>query len=288
MGTIDEITEIISSFKELSGVGICFYDLDDFFTYNEGGKFEYLGHYCEFCKCVRQLDGGRALCDKSDRKNAVETAHKYKTPFFTKCHMGLCELAVPIYFSDTLKGLIFLGQCRLENEDASTEIKRSAASLGGDSEKFAELYEKLPILSRRHLLSMGKILRLYFSTLTKASDFFNSKSLPELSSRPLAQRIKEYIEKNYMKDISSKMLSDIFYVNQSYMAREFKKAYGCTVTDHILSVRIENAKKLLKSTNATVRSIALNTGFSDANYFTRIFKQKVNMSPTAYAERASV
>lgn len=286
MGTIGEITEIISSFKELSGVGVCFYDLDDFFTYNEGGRLEYLGHYCDFCKRVRQLVGGRTLCDKSDRKSTVETAHKFKTPFFTKCHMGLCELAVPIYFSDTLKGLIFLGQCRIENEDARSEIIKNAQNLGGDGDEFVKLYEALPVLSRKNLLSMGKILQLYFSTLTKASDFFTAKNRAELSSRPLCARIKEYVEKNYASDITSKSIAELFFVNQSYMAREFKKAHGCTVTDFILSVRIENAKKLLLDTNATVRSIALNTGFSDSNYFTRVFKSREGISPTEFVKRA--
>lgn len=284
MTAIEEITEIINSFRKLSGVGVCFYDLDDFFRYNYDGLKENTGHYCEFCKNVKLLSGGRKLCDKSDRLDAVAMAHEYKNMFFTKCHAGLCELVVPVYNENELMGIIFLGQCRIENEDDTSFVGEYAKSLSGNAEEFESMYNALPVISRQNLLSMGRILQLYFNNLAKVSDFFKNSQSENDMKKPLAERIAVYIEKNYMNDISPKKLCDVFFLNQSYMSREFSKHYGFTITDYISKVRIDTAKKLLAGSNVPIGNIALNVGFSDANYFSRVFAKLVGKSPMAYRE----
>ena len=61
-----------------------------------------------------------------------------------------------------------------------------------------------------------------------------------------------------------------------------------TITEYISSVRIEHAKNLLATTSAPIGSIALNVGIDDANYFTRIFKKFVGMSPTEYRQSKEI
>ena len=70
------ITEIINAIRTLTGVGICYYDLNAFFQYDKYGAKNNRGHYCAFCEKARSLPGGRKNCDQSDRFETIELATK--------------------------------------------------------------------------------------------------------------------------------------------------------------------------------------------------------------------
>lgn len=278
----NEITQLIRSFKELTGVGICFYDTERFFRYHVNGEKEHTGHYCEFCNCAKLLEGGRKACEKSDRGEATELAKAYGEPFFFKCHMGLCELVVPVMKDERILGLVFLGQCRIEGEDASENIKSAALAMGGDAEKFIDMYMALPNMKRSDLLAMGSLFSLYFSKLGDVAEFFGNVGIATGESLTLGRRMANYIEYTYTHDISPCEVSAHFYINESYAARAFKRDMGMSLTQYIRKVRLDNAKRLLANTTASVGNIALNVGYSDANYFTRLFTREVGMTPTEF------
>ena len=278
-----EINEIITSLVELSGVGVCFYDLENFFKYHSNGEREHVGHYCELCRSVRLLTGGRECCERSDKQEALELAAAYREPFFFKCHIGLRELVVPIFAADRLRGVIFLGQCRIEGETSPEEVGEAAQKLGGDAETFASLCRDLPEISRANLLSMGKIVQLYFKNIT-VEGIFNGET-DDTIGMPMPERVADYVRKSYMKEITPRQIAERFFVNQSNLAREFRTAYGCTVTDYINRIRCENGARLLSGTSLPIASIALNVGYADANYFTRMFAREYDCTPREYRRK---
>lgn len=286
MSVTRELTELIRSFRQLAGVGVCFYDLENFFSFNKAGEKEYTGHYCEFCCCARLLDGGRVACDKSDRGEAVALAKDYRKPFFHVCHMGLCECVIPVMYRDTLRGIIFLGQCRLAGEDRAEQIAQAATRRGGDGARFAEMYLALPEISRENLLAMGNILQIYFARVSESRELFEGQEELPREELPLAAKIAKTIDRNYSGDLTPASLAQRFYLSPAYMGRLFKEHTGKTVGEYIRAVRIENAKRLLRTTSVPVGSVALNVGFSDINYFARLFRREVGMSPTEYRESA--
>ena len=109
MNIASDITVLINAIRDLSKVGICYYDLNNFFHYNKWGIKNNRGHYCAFCENTRALPGGRESCEKSDRIEAVRLAMQYKEPFFFECHMGMRELVIPLMHSDMLIGILFIG-----------------------------------------------------------------------------------------------------------------------------------------------------------------------------------
>ena len=278
----NEITLLISSFHELTGVGICFYDTARFFQYHVNGEKAYTGHYCEFCRCTRLLQNGKPACEKNHRQDATDLAQSYQKPFFFKCHMGLCELVVPVMKDERLLGLVFLGQCRIEGEDASDEVRRAAQALGGDPETFAGMYAALPEMKRGDLLAMGNLMSLYFSKLGDVTAFFGHAGITAGQNLPLGRRMANYIERLYAQDLTPQVISERFFINQSYAARVFRRDMGMSMTQYLRKVRLDNAKRLLRNTTISVGSIALNVGCADANYFTRIFTREVGMTPTEY------
>ena len=280
----EKITEFIYSIRELSGVGVCYYDLKSFFNYGSDGVKCNKGHYCAFCNRTRDMENGRAMCDASDRVRAVSLAREYKTPFFFECHMGMRELIVPLVHLDELVGIIFVGQCRIENEDMSRIVTQSAARLGGDVDEFLELYRALPIVSKDVLINAGNALSLYFDAMMLNKEVLRIGNSEEPSTQDLSNRMKTYIDVNYYKDITPLSVAKRFFVNPSYASRIFSRNVGISMNEYINRRKIDRAKLLLSSSAIPMSSISLNVGFSDANYFARIFKRIVGVSPTEYRE----
>lgn len=79
-------------------------------------------------------------------------------------------------------------------------------------------------------------------------------------------------------------LSKILNVNSSYLSDRFKKETGETLTDYVNKKRIKHAKHLLKTTKLQVQTISQYCGIFDLNYFSKLFKKYVGMTPKAYRE----
>ena len=282
MDHASEISVLINAIRDLSQVGICYYDLTDFFHYDKYGIKNNRGHYCAFCEKTRTLPDGRKCCIKSDRQDAVSLAAQYKEPFFFECHMGMKELVVPLLSEGTLHGILFVGQARIREDNYKPTIQRNARRLSGDPEEMLRLYEQLPSISQNDLLNIGKILSVYFSAKVLNSRLLAPETDTQTADKPLGFLMRDYIDANFGYNITPKSVAKTFFVNASYASRHFHQTHGITLTDYIHRVRIQRAKLLLRSTNAPVCNIALNVGYIDPNYFSRIFKKLEGMPPQVY------
>ena len=94
-----------------------------------------------------------------------------------------------------------------------------------------------------------------------------------------------YISRNYNDKITTSKLAGLCYLSEGYFCRFFKNATGRTVADYITEYRIDKASVMLRSTDCSISEIASNTGFDDANYFSRVFKKTTGLSPTEYKKK---
>ena len=69
------------------------------------------------------------------------------------------------------------------------------------------------------------------------------------------------------------------YYNPKYISTAFKKVVGMTFSAYLLQLRVNNASNLIENGLTSVKQIALCSGFSDTNYFTRVFKKYCGMTP---------
>lgn len=113
--------------------------------------------------------------------------------------------------------------------------------------------------------------------------FLYKKSLKDTNKISKESRIiKEYIDENFTQKITLKELSELVYLSESQVIRNFRRDIGKTPYDYILDLRIERSKMLLKNTRLMVKEIAFNLGFSDEHYFSYLFREKTGKSPTSY------
>ncbi|WEK71561.1 MAG: AraC family transcriptional regulator N-terminal domain-containing protein [Candidatus Chryseobacterium colombiense] len=97
----------------------------------------------------------------------------------------------------------------------------------------------------------------------------------------------DYIKKNLHQKLSIDSIAKMAYVSKSNFFKMFKDELGTSPNEFILQERINRAKELLASQNS-IKETAYQTGFSDTNYFTRVFKQLVGVTPKSYQDKIIV
>jgi two-component system response regulator YesN len=101
--------------------------------------------------------------------------------------------------------------------------------------------------------------------------------------KSIISTVIDYIQNNYSsKTLSVQEIAGVCYMNPAYLGQLFKKRMGCSITDFIHDVRIEQAKRLLVETDQNIELIANQTGFKDRSYFCKIFKKKTGLRPGEY------
>ena len=96
------------------------------------------------------------------------------------------------------------------------------------------------------------------------------------------KKIKSYIEGHLFEKITLDHIAKEVYLAPQYCCHLFHREMGVTIVDYILSQRLEHAKQLLLSENTPLNLLAEKLGFSNYNYFSRVFKKKTGMSPSQY------
>lgn len=91
--------------------------------------------------------------------------------------------------------------------------------------------------------------------------------------------ILQYIDKHYTEKIQISELSKLIHVCDDRMIRLFKEVTSETPVEYILNLRVEYALKLLMEDNLSIAEIAERSGFGSATYMTRVFKQKLGVTP---------
>lgn len=100
--------------------------------------------------------------------------------------------------------------------------------------------------------------------------------------------IKEYIDQNfYQQTLNLDELADYAEISKFYVAREFHKKYGITINNYLTRLRIEHSCRLLKQNNFTIKEIAEMVGYSNDNYFGKVFKKIKGITPNTYRQNSN-
>lgn len=104
----------------------------------------------------------------------------------------------------------------------------------------------------------------------------------------IVEAIHQYIELHFTESITLKMLADPYHISVSYLCSLYKKNYGISPIDDIISKRIDAAKSLLLAQPPlSIRQISEMVGYSDSYYFSRLFKVTTGASPSQYRKAES-
>ena len=110
----------------------------------------------------------------------------------------------------------------------------------------------------------------------------NIQSMHNNDQNQLIQQIYKYLNDNFSQPIGLTNVSEHVNRNPSYISRFIKQATGRKFSEILAEMRLEEAKKLLRSSNLKITQIAEQVGYPNLQYFTRVFTGQMNMTPAEY------
>lgn len=167
------------------------------------------------------------------------------------------------------------------NAKALQIIKPSAAETQNLVEHLDALREQKP---KKYEQSITQTLFSYIILhLSKLAQNENTpKAATKNSIPPLILKVIDYLNENYGQKLTLEDIANEFFISKTALSYGFKKYMDCTLIDFLLSIRLTKAKEFLLGTKKSIEEISELCGFSSANYFGLIFKQKENLSPAHY------
>lgn len=99
----------------------------------------------------------------------------------------------------------------------------------------------------------------------------------------ITQRIQQYLNEHITENISLEQVAKENGFSISQLQKSFKAEIGESIIDYFIDLKIERAKLMISEGKLTFTEIASNLGYDNPNYFSRLFKKRVGITPTEYS-----
>ena len=111
----------------------------------------------------------------------------------------------------------------------------------------------------------------------------SSKQVPERNKEETVSLVKKYIDDNFCdSDMSLEKIGKSVNYNEKYISSLFKTYLKIGVIDYINTLRMQYACTLMQQGYRSIKDISNMCGYTDPNYFSRIFKKRMGVSPREY------
>ena len=171
-------------------------------------------------------------------------------------------------------------EVKLKSLEFALWAEHIAYESGGMTYRFRDRQDYLPTLMA--LEGMDSIRAWFVDKIANASRNISVKK--EEQSVSVVDRAKQYIQKNYARDISLDDVSREVQISPYYFSKLFKEETGENFVEYVTQIRMAQAKELLDTTDLSMKEICGRIGYSDPNYFSRTFKKNTGVTPTEYKE----
>lgn len=175
----------------------------------------------------------------------------------------------------------------LLRDSLSFSLCRSAlAYLGNLLEVFCVVYDAEDGIDPKKLCAIDSYdyLEDCYDAFSKAVDFIFAYVDGKTRYSGVVQTAMYYIKNNYKDDVCLHDIAKYSEITPSYLSGLFKREVGIAISEYVMSLRIEKAKKLLAESDKKVFQIAVEVGFHNIKYFGRAFRERVSMCPVSYRE----
>jgi len=97
---------------------------------------------------------------------------------------------------------------------------------------------------------------------------------------------RRHLESNCLRAVSLAEIARVSGMHRVHVSREFRKHFGTTIGEFLRNLRVEHARRLLKSTTQTLTDIALDCGFADQSHFSATFRRLTGLTPAVFRQMA--
>ena len=149
---------------------------------------------------------------------------------------------------------------------------------------------------------MGHLLEFWITSIRRVNDFnaavltrsvllhtlsyINSSADGESQTDARFEKILSYIHRQYAdSSLSISKVADMFFYNKKYLSSLFVKKTGVRFSEYLNHLRLQQAELLMKQPDLSISAIAAKCGFTNASYFSKVFKTVKGCSPQEYIKK---
>lgn len=271
---LEEIKTVLVNLYDMKKVKI------DIYGKNKIKLCSYPKYTNKLCDRMQAVDALFMHC-KTCISNGIMCSEKYEKPFAFKCYVGSVVIVTPIFDDGENVGYLRLSNIVLDC-DKEYFIKNLNEVLKKGEEFYspamiADIVQKVDFIS-------GRTLKSVIDIAEKHTHIDRKNKINLMRSIMQAIKIKDYVENHISEQLTVSNICKDLYMSKTGLYTIARDMFGMGISDYVREKRIERGKRFLAETDLSITQIAYETGFSDANYFTRVFKTEVGTSPRAYRE----
>ena len=217
----------------------------------------YNSHTNSYCVMAKSRDYDK--CQLNQKKILAKC--EKNIPFCNVCHAEVREYIYPFYRNSDSVGFVAVSGYRADNPNLNNILSREIWENALDGRAKPELCDAvIPPLCIMMECALKKYLKAEANEYNQILQFLNE----------------------YHTDITLSDLAKYFSRSNSYISHLFRKNSGMTLRAYCNRLKLNDAKKLLLTTEIPVTEVAINTGFNDTSYFIRLFKEEFGITPLQY------
>lgn len=268
-----ELHQLLQDFHDLTRLTLTLYDPEGEWIFSYPTK-----ENC-FCNCIKTSPEGAALCEASDRAS-FEAAKASGECVIYKCHAGLIEATAPIVSDGFTIGYLMMGQVAnaASPEQLQSLIEHALHKYHlneAENDSWKQYAAATPCISDTQIHAAARIMEACISSILY-------KKLISIEKQQFEQNINTYILNHLTEDLSVDRLCEHLHLSRRKLYEYSEEFLHCSIAKYIKKMRLQHAQTLLSETNLPISTISEQCGFSDYNYFCRIFKQENGMSARSY------
>ena len=236
------------------------------------------------CKTLRKHLG--ELCDIFESKNGREALEVYEKE---QPQIAILDIEMP-----GINGLEVARKIRASGRDCAIMFLTGF-------DKFSYAKQAISVRALEYLLKPYNEQELIYaveeamqhaSRFTKREPQIKKQSEEVLPSKEeenenirislIREDIRTYIGKNYQEDISMQSAAQFMGYSEAYFCKLFKQCFHVNFSAYLNEYRIDKAKVMMADPRINIKDISTACGYSDSNYFARVFKRITGQTPSDY------
>lgn len=154
-----------------------------------------------------------------------------------------------------------------------------------EKDRLISTYERLKDIAFNESLHSKKwkahLLSDIFQTYSMENQLVNIEDEPKINDSIINKSLL-YLHEHAFSDMSIKKLASLLNLSPVQFTRRFQASVGVPPIDYLTSIRLRKARTLLLEKDYTIEDIALQCGYNNGFYFSRIFTKKMKMSPSQF------
>lgn len=177
------------------------------------------------------------------------------------------------------------GECRWILTECVYKVLPAFRSAGGTL-KGLEEYCGLEVLKNMQSLeTLGHIVR-WFEDFENSADAYLEECIKMQKRSEIGAAI-QFIQENYSRPLKLADAAEKAGLSSAYFSTVFKKETGKSFSEYLTDLRVERAKELLGDRDVRIYEVCEIVGYPDPNYFSKIFRKAVGMSPEKYRKQVT-